>query len=78
MQPKHDDRLAFAQRVRLQLMARYAGATVEVEPERFALRVLAPGVDTTLPLAPLHHACLREPSRAPMLIAKYVGLATSS
>ena len=67
-----DDRHAFAERIRVQLASRYAGAAVEVEPDRFALHLTGPGIDTTLPLAPLHHACIREPARTPALIAGYV------
>jgi hypothetical protein len=66
------DRRGFAERMRLQLAARHPGATVAVDGGRFALRVTGPGVDTSLPLAPLHHACIREPSRASTLIAEYV------
>lgn len=67
-----DDRPAFAERIRIQLVSRYAGATVDVDPDRFALRVRAPGIDTTLPLAPLHHSVLREPARTPALISAFV------
>lgn len=66
------DRGAFAERLRLQLAARYSGAEVSVDPARFALHVAAPGIDTTLPLSPLHNACLRSPARAAALIAEYV------
>jgi len=67
-----EDRQAFAGRIRTQLASRYPGASVTVEPDRFALHVSAPGVDTTLPLAPLHHGCVREPHRTAVLIANYV------
>src|ERR1700694_5157140 len=67
------DRDAFAARIRLQLTSRYRGARVELDPARFALHVIAPGIDSNLPLSPLHHACLREPERAPALITEYVG-----
>jgi hypothetical protein len=67
-----DDRHAFAERLRIQLASRYREARVEVEPTRFALRVQAPGTETTLPLSPLHHECLRAPDRAPALIAAWV------
>jgi len=67
-----DDRQAFAERIRVQLASRYTGASVAVEPDRFALHLTAPGVDTTLPLAPLHHSCVRDPARTPALIASYV------
>jgi hypothetical protein len=67
------DRDSFAERIRLQLTSRYRGARVEVDPARFALHVTAPGIDSTLPLSPLHHACLREPERVPALITEYVG-----
>lgn len=66
------DQQAFAERIRTQLASRYAAAIVEVEADRFALHLSAPGIDTTLPLAPLHHACVREPDRTPVLIANYV------
>jgi hypothetical protein len=66
------DRSAFAERLRLQLKSRYSGADVDVDTARFALHVAAPGIDTVLPLAPLHHACIREPDRAAALIAQYV------
>src|ERR1700694_2943583 len=73
------DRDAFAERIRLQLTSRYRGASVEVDHARFALHVIAPGIDSNLPLTPLHHAspvplgCLGEPERAPALITEYVG-----
>src|ERR1700694_4362677 len=67
------DRPAFAERIRLQLTSRYRGVAVEFPPVRFALHVTAPGIDSTLPLSPLHHACIREPERAPVLITEYVG-----
>jgi hypothetical protein len=45
---------------------------IDVDETRFALRVQAHGVDVFLPLAPLQHACVREPERAGALIADYV------
>lgn len=66
------DRGAFAERVRLQLRARYHGAHVEVDSARFALHVTGSGLDLTLPLAPLYHSCERHPDRVPALISEYV------
>jgi hypothetical protein len=68
-----EDRTAFAERIRLQLAARYRGHTVSVDPARFAVRLVAPGVDATLPLAPLHDAVQRQPQRTAALIADFVG-----
>jgi len=67
-----DDRAAFAERLRLQLAARYREHTVSVDPSRFALRLTGAGVDATLPLTPLHNATLREPARTSALIADFV------
>src|SRR5437660_7311064 len=69
------DRAAFAERIRLQMRSRYRDAAVDVDAQRFALHVSGPGIDSWLPLAPLYHACLREPSRLAMLIAQYVSSA---
>jgi len=66
------DRAAFAERIRLQLMSRYRGANVEVDSARFALHVTGSGLDLMLPLAPLSHACERQPDRMPALIGEYV------
>ena len=66
------ERGAFAERIRLQLIARYRSATVEVDATRFALHVTGSGLDLMLPLAPLHHACERQPDRVPALIGEYV------
>ena len=66
------DRAAFAERLRLQVAARYAATTVEIDPARFALRVHRPGLDVTLPLATLHRACQRQPARTAALIADFV------
>lgn len=66
------DRAAFAERVRMQLRARYRGAAIDVDTERFALRVSGEGIDTVLPLAPLHQAVLREPAQTPAIIARFV------
>ncbi len=66
------DRGAFAERVRLQVLARYAGSTVDVDPARYALRVHAPGVDIALPLAALHNGCERQPARTATLVAEFV------
>jgi hypothetical protein len=66
------DRGAFAERIRLQLTARYTGAHVAVDGPRFALHVTGSGLDITLPLAPLFHSCERDPERMPALIGEYV------
>jgi hypothetical protein len=66
------DRGAFAERIRLQLAARYRSAHVEVDSARFALHVTGAGLDVTLPLAPLYHASERQPDKMPVLIADYV------
>ncbi len=65
------DRGAFAERLRVQLAARYH-AQVEVDGARFALHVTGSGLDLTLPLAPLFHACERNEAQTPVLIAEYV------
>jgi hypothetical protein len=66
------DRAAFAERIRLQIQARYANSTAEIDPPRYALRVRAPGIDVVLPLAALHNACERQPARTAALIADFV------
>lgn len=66
------DRAAFAERIRIQLTSRYRGARVDVDDERFALRVTGDGLDATLPLAPLQQAVLRDPAHTPALIARFV------
>jgi hypothetical protein len=66
------ERAAFAERIRLQLLSRYRGSNVEVDSARFALHVTGSGLDLMLPLAPLYHACEREPDRVPALIGEYV------
>src|SRR5579863_2626145 len=66
------DRAAFAERIRLQLVARYHGAHVDVDGPRFALHVTGSGLDLMLPLAPLLHACERQPDKVPALIGEYV------
>ncbi len=66
------DRGAFAERIRLQLTARYHDAHVEVDIARFALHVTGSGLDLTLPLAPLYHSVERHPDSTPALIAEYV------
>lgn len=66
------DRLAFAERVRLQLLARYPGAEVEVEAARFALRLRASGVDLHLPLSAVHSAVLRQPRDAAAVIGGFI------
>ena len=67
-----ESRGAFADRIRLQLISRYHGANVEVDQARFALHVTGSGLDLILPLAPLFHACERQPDRVPVLIGEYV------
>ena len=66
------DRGTFAQRVRLQLLSRYPGATVDIDAARYALRVHAPGIDIALPLAALHNGCERQPARTAALLADFV------
>jgi hypothetical protein len=66
------DRAAFAERIRLQMAARYSGVEIDVDPARFALLVNAPGIDAVLPLTPLQNACAHQPERAATLIAAYV------
>jgi hypothetical protein len=66
------ERGAFAERIRLQLVSRYHGAQVDVDTARFALHVTGSGLDLTLPLAPLFHACERQPDKVPALIGEYV------
>jgi hypothetical protein len=66
------DRAAFAERISLQLVARYHGAHVDVDAARFALHVTGSGLDLMLPLAPLFHACERQPDKVPALIGEYV------
>ena len=69
---EHDDRTEFAARVRLAVEARYRGKAVDVDLSRFALRVVAPGIDVALPLAPLQHSCQREPAKTAQLISAFV------
>ena len=66
------DREGFAERIRLQVAARYRATAVDIDEARFALRVSGPGIDASLPLAALHHACLRQPERGAALIADYI------
>lgn len=70
--PASSDPAALAERMRLQLQARYRGVEVTVDPAAFALRLHGPGVDASLPLGPLHQACRREPERSGSLIADFV------
>ena len=72
MSERPDDRAAFAERIRLQVTSRYRGAQVDVDAERFALRVTGEGLDATLPLGPLHQSVLRDPAQTPALIARFV------
>jgi hypothetical protein len=65
-------REAFAERIRLQLRSRYPGVEVAVDAAAFAVRLRGGGVDVSLPLGPVHHACQREPARSAELIAEYV------
>jgi len=67
-----EERNAFAERLRLQLQARYRDQTVSVDTARFALRLVGAGIDVTLPLSPLHLAVEREPQRTSSLIADFV------
>src|SRR5260370_4919070 len=66
------DRDAFAERVRIQLAARHPQLTVVGDTGRYGLRLTGTGVDVRLPLHPLQAACLRDPSRAALLIADFV------
>jgi hypothetical protein len=66
------ERRAFAERIRLQLIARYRSANVDVDAARFALHVTGSGLDLMLPLAPLYHACERQSDRVAALIGEYV------
>ena len=66
------DRAAFAERIRLQLTSRYRSANVQVDAGRFALHVTGSELDVMLPLAPLHHACERQPEKVAALIGEYV------
>jgi hypothetical protein len=70
--PDPADRHAFAERIRLQLQSCYHGVLVVVDDAAFALRLRGAGVDVTLSLGPLHHACERVPERAGGLIADFV------
>jgi uncharacterized protein YtpQ (UPF0354 family) len=72
------DRAAFAERLRLQVAARYRGTTVDIDPARYCLRVHGPGLDIALPLAALHAACERQPARTASLIADFVRSAEAS
>lgn len=66
------DRVAFAERIRLQVLSRYRGTTVEVDPARYALRVRGREVDVTLPLAALFATCEHDPSRTSAHVAEFV------
>ena len=66
------ERGAFAERIRLQLTARYHDALVDVDTTRFALHVTGSGLDIRLPLAPLYHSCERRPDKISALIGEYV------
>jgi hypothetical protein len=66
------DRASFAERIRVQLTSRYRSANVEVDARRFALHVTGSGLDLMLPLAPLYHACERQPEKVAALIGEYV------
>jgi uncharacterized protein YtpQ (UPF0354 family) len=72
------DRAAFAERLRLQIAARYRGTVVDIDAARYSLRVHGPGLDVTLPLAALHAACERQPARTAALIADFVASAEAS
>jgi hypothetical protein len=73
--PELADRDAFAERLRVQLQARYRGVQVEPDTLRFGLHVTGEGVDSRLSLTPLWTACVREPARTSVLIADFVRLA---
>lgn len=64
--------MAFAERIRLQVTSRYRGAHVDVDTERFSLRVTGEGLDATLRLGPLHQSVLRDPAHTSALIARFV------
>lgn len=66
------DRTDFTERVRRQLASRYRGTNLAVDDARFAIRVTAPGIDVTLPLAPLEHGCVHDPASAASQIAAFV------
>ncbi|MFN2451210.1 MAG: hypothetical protein ABR541_02530 [Candidatus Dormibacteria bacterium] len=66
------DRSSFAQRLRLQLESRYRGMTATVDDGRFALQVRGPGVNTLIPLSPVHLECLRDPAHTSELVAAWV------
>jgi len=66
------DRGDFAERIRLQLASRYRDIEAAVNGARFAIHLAAPGLDVSLPLAPLHNDCLRRPDRAGELISSWV------
>lgn len=72
------DRAAFAERIRLQIAARYNGSTVQVDQARYSLQVRGRGLDVVLPLATLYAACERQPARTPSLIADFVRSAEAS
>lgn len=56
----------------MQLQARHPRLTVAVDTGRYGLRLTGPGVDSRLPLQPLHATCLREPARTAEYIADFV------
>jgi hypothetical protein len=66
------DRDAFLERLRTQVRARYPGVTVDADTERFALRLTGARLTASLPVTPLHNACLRAPRRTSALIADFV------
>lgn len=70
--PATDERREFAERLCLQLRARYPGAEISVDQAAFALRVHGAGSDGTIALGPLHQACRRSPGREPGIIADFV------
>lgn len=65
-------RVAFVERLRIQFESRYRDLEVEADPAAFAIRLRGPGLDVSLPLAPLHDDCARTPSRTPRLIMDFV------
>ena len=66
------ERDAFAQRMRTQVQSRYSDAQVDIDADRFALRVTGPGMDSTLPLAPLFQATRRDSANTAALITQYM------
>ena len=70
-------RSAFLERLRLQFESRYGDLRIEADPARFGIRLRGPGLDASLPLAPLYNDCVRTPSRTPRLIVDFVNASQS-